>query len=64
VCRTCIACVESWADEDFEMLAVEGKGRDAEFTGEITGVCRAPTEDTRVIERLATPTDGSGKSPE
>jgi hypothetical protein len=49
-----IACVELWADEAFEMLAVERKGKEAKFTWEIVGICRAPNEDMRAIERLAT----------
>jgi hypothetical protein len=43
-----IACVESWADEDFEMIAVEVKGRDPKFTWEIIGIYRAPNEDMQI----------------
>jgi hypothetical protein len=39
-------------DEDFEMIAVEVKGRDPKFTWEIVSIYRAPKEDMRVIERL------------
>ena len=37
---------ELWTDEDFEMKAVGGKGRDPKFTWEIVGIYRAPNEDT------------------
>jgi hypothetical protein len=47
-----IACVELWVDEDFEMIAVEVKGRDLKITWEIVGNYRAPNEDMRVLERL------------
>lgn len=33
------------------MTGIEVKGRDPECTGEIVGICRAPNEDIRVIER-------------
>jgi hypothetical protein len=38
-----IACMELWADEDFEMIAVEVKGKDATFTWEIVGIYSAPS---------------------
>lgn len=41
-------------DEDFEMIAVEVKGRDPKCTWGIVCIYRAPNEDMRVIERLAT----------
>ena len=44
---------ELWADEGFEMIAIEVKGRDPKFTWEIVGIYRAPNEDLRVMERLA-----------
>jgi hypothetical protein len=44
-------------DEDFEMMAVEVKGRDPKFTWEVLGTYRVPKEDMRVIERLAAGTD-------
>jgi hypothetical protein len=47
-------------DEDFEMIAVEVKGRDPKFTWEIIGLDRAPNEGMRVIERLAAQTDYLG----
>ncbi|PNF40765.1 hypothetical protein B7P43_G17379 [Cryptotermes secundus] len=55
-----IACVELWVDEDFEMIAVEVKGRDPKCTWEIVGIYRAPNEDMRVIERLAVRADSLG----
>ena len=57
-----IACGELWVDEEFEMIAVEVKGRDPKFTWEIVGIYRAPNEDMRVIERLAARTGYMGNS--
>jgi hypothetical protein len=57
-----IACMELWMGKDFEMIAVEVRGRNTKFTWEITGIYRAPNEDMRVKERLATRTDSLGKS--
>jgi hypothetical protein len=54
--------VESWTDEDFEMISVEVKRGDAKFTWEIIRIYRAPNEGMRVIERLAIRTDSLGKS--
>jgi len=51
-----IDCRELWTDEDFEMIAVEVKGRHPKFTWEIVGIYRAPNEDMQVIERLVTRT--------
>jgi hypothetical protein len=51
-------------DIDFEMIAVEVKGRDHIFTWEIVGIYRAPNEVMRVIERLAARTDYFGNSTE
>jgi hypothetical protein len=48
-----ISCAEPWVDEDFEMIAVEVKGRVSKCTWEIVGVYRAPNEDMRAIEKLA-----------
>jgi hypothetical protein len=48
-----IDCRELWTDEDFEMIAVEVKGRDPKITWKIVGIYRAPKEDMRVIESLA-----------
>jgi hypothetical protein len=55
-----IECVELWMDEDFEMIAVEVKGKDPKCALEIVGICRAPNEDMRVIERMATRADTVG----
>jgi hypothetical protein len=44
--------VELWAAEDFEMIAVEVKSKDAEFTLEIAGTYRTPNEDMRAIKKL------------
>jgi hypothetical protein len=55
--KHCSACAELWLDEDFEMLAVEVKGRDPKFTFEVVGIYRAPNENMRVIQRLAARTD-------
>jgi hypothetical protein len=52
-----IACAELWVDEDFEMIAVEVKGRDPKFTFEVVGIYRALNDDMRVIQRLASRTD-------
>jgi hypothetical protein len=49
-----IDCVQLWVDEDFEMIAVEVKGKDPRCAWGIVGIYRAPNEDVRVIERLAT----------
>jgi hypothetical protein len=46
--------VELWADKDFEMIAVQVKGRDAKLTGEIVGIYRPLNEGIRAIKRLAT----------
>ena len=48
-----IACAELWVDEEFEMIAVEVKGRYSKCTWEIVGIYRPPNEDMRVIEKLA-----------
>jgi len=55
-------CRELWADEDFEMTAVEVKGRDPKFTWEIVGIYRAPNADMRFMERLAARTGYTGNS--
>jgi hypothetical protein len=56
------ACAELWVAKDFEMIAVEVKVRDPEFTWEIVCIYRAPNENMRVIERLAPQTDYLGNS--
>ena len=40
-----IDCRKVWADENFKMKAIEVKGRDTKFTGEIVGIYRDPNED-------------------
>jgi len=57
-----IYCRELWPDEDFEMIAVEVKGRDPKFTWQIVGIYGAPNENMRVIERLAARTGYIGNS--
>jgi len=57
-----IDCRELWTDEDFEMVAIEVKGRDPKFTWEIVGIYRAPNDDMRVMEILAVRTDYAGNS--
>ena len=57
-----IDCRELWADEDFEMIAIEMKGRDPKFTWKIVGIYRAPNDDMRVMERLAARTGYTGNS--
>jgi hypothetical protein len=52
-----IDCRELWADDNFEMIAIEVKGRDSKFTWKIVGFYRAPNDDMRVMERLAARTD-------
>ena len=39
-----IDCRELWSDEDFEMVAVEVKGRNPKFTWKVVGIYRAPNE--------------------
>ena len=46
-----------WTDEVFEMIAVEVKGRNPEFGGNVVGVYRAPNEDVRVIQGVTGGTD-------
>ena len=48
-----LTCSELWVDDDFEIIAVEIKGSDSKDTWEVIGIYRAPSEDVRVIERLA-----------
>jgi hypothetical protein len=57
-----IDCRELWADEDFEMTAIEVKGKDPNFTWEIVGIYRAPNDDMQVMERLAAQTGCTGNS--
>ena len=44
------------------MLAVKIKGRNTKRTWEVTGMCKAPKEDMRAVERLAARTGNTGKS--
>ena len=48
-----IACRELWTDEDYEMIAIEVKGRNPNVTWEVVGIYRAPNEDMSDVERLA-----------
>jgi hypothetical protein len=57
-----IDCRELWADEDFEMIAIQVKGKDPKFTLEIVRIYRAPNDDMRVMERLAARTSYTGNS--
>ena len=53
---------ELWVDDDFEIIAEEVKGIDRKYTWEIGEIYRAPNEDMRVIEKLATWTGFLGNS--
>jgi hypothetical protein len=57
-----IDCRELWADEDFEMIAIQVKGKYPKFTLEIVGFYRAPNDDMRVNKRLAAKTGYTGNS--
>ena len=57
-----IACAELWVDDDFEMIAVEVKGRYSKCTWGIVGIYRPPSEDMRVIEKLAERTGCMGNT--
>jgi hypothetical protein len=48
-------------DEEFEIIAIEIKGKNPKSTWEIMGVYRAPNEDMRVIEKLAV-RSGAGRN--
>jgi hypothetical protein len=52
-----ITCSELWVDDQFEILAVEVKGRDPNFTWEIVSSYRSPNDDIRAIEKLAAQTE-------
>jgi hypothetical protein len=47
-------------DGDFEMTAVEVKGKDPRCAWEIVGIYRDPKEDMSVTERLVTRADTAG----
>jgi hypothetical protein len=57
-----VAYAELWVDEEFEMIAVEVKGRYSKCTWEIVGIYRPPNEDMRVIEKLAERTGFMGNT--
>jgi hypothetical protein len=57
-----IACSELCVGDDLEIIAVEVKGSDPNWTWEVVGIFRAPNEDIRVIERLAARTGFLGTS--
>jgi hypothetical protein len=57
-----IAWSELWVDDEFEIIAVKIKSSDPRCTSEIVDICRAPNEDTRVIEKLAARTGFMGNS--
>jgi hypothetical protein len=57
-----IACSELWVDKDFEIIAVEVKGRDPKYIWKIVGIYRAPNENKQIIERLAALTGYLGNS--
>ena len=48
-----MACTELWVEDDFETVAVEGKGMDPKYTWEIMCICIAVSEDVLVIGILA-----------
>ena len=56
-----IDCREQWTG-DFEMIAIEVKGRDPKRIWEIVGIYSAPNEDMRVVVRLSARTDNIGNS--
>ena len=47
-----IDCRKLLADEDFEVIAIEVKGRDPKFTWEIVGIYRATNDNMRVMEKI------------
>ena len=51
--KNIIACTELWVEDDFETVAVEGKGMDPKYTWEIMCICIAVSEDVLVIGILA-----------
>jgi len=50
--KSIVASTELWVDEDYEMIAVEVKGKDPKYMWEIIGIYNAPNEGTLAIERL------------
>jgi hypothetical protein len=57
-----IDCRELRADEGFEMIAIQVKGRDPNFTWEILGIYRTPDDDMRIMKKLAARTGYTGNS--
>jgi hypothetical protein len=57
-----IACTDLCVGDDLEILTVEVKGSDPNWTWEVVGIYRAPNEDIRVIERFAARTGFLGTS--
>ena len=51
-------------DEDFEIIAVEVKGRNTKFTWQVVGMYRVPNEDMRAVEILTARTGYTRKSTE
>jgi len=56
-----IVCLELWADDEFEIIAVEAKGIGPKCTWDIVGIYRAPNEDIWFIEIWLRPNRLSGK---
>jgi len=40
-----INCRKLWADENYEIIAVEVKGRNPKYTWEVVGIYKAPNGD-------------------
>ena len=57
-----ITCAELRADEIYEMMAIDVKGRDPKITWEIVGIYRAPNEDMRLLEKLVDRTRYMGRT--
>jgi len=47
-----IDCRELWINVNFELLAIEVKGRNPKYNREVVGMHRAPNEDMSAIESL------------
>jgi hypothetical protein len=58
--KNSIGCTELWVDEDFEMIAVEIKGREPKQTWETLGIYGPPNEDMSATERLVARSSPSG----
>jgi hypothetical protein len=57
-----IDCRGLWADEYFEMIANEVKGRDTKFTWKILDIYIVLNEDMRLLERLEAQTGYAGNT--